>query len=115
MTSIPLTQQRQSATIHPTLPTTSNVENGDGKPDVSRPDSDDHSTTQQPSQPNQSLRVVPVRHPWRWVGIAVVLVLLAQFVPGLATNPGWDWPTFAQYFAANSVVRALGVTLQLTA
>ncbi|MFI9380420.1 amino acid ABC transporter permease [Kutzneria sp. NPDC052558] len=61
------------------------------------------------------LRVVPARYPWRWVGIAVVLVLLAQFVHGLATNPGWDWPTFAAFFASGAVVTALGVTLQLTA
>ena len=61
------------------------------------------------------LRVVPARYPWRWVGIAVVLVLLAQFVHGLATNPGWDWPTFAAFFASGAVVTALGVTLLLTA
>jgi len=61
------------------------------------------------------LRVVPARYPLRWAGIAVVLVLLAQFVHGLATNPGWDWPTFATFFASGAVVTALGVTLQLTA
>ncbi|WP_249227103.1 amino acid ABC transporter permease [Kutzneria sp. CA-103260] len=61
------------------------------------------------------LRVVPARYPWRWVGIAVVLVLLAQFAHGLATNPGWDWPTFAAFFASGAIVTALGVTLQLTA
>lgn len=60
------------------------------------------------------LKVVPARHPWRWVGVVVVLVLVAQFVNGLATNPGWDWPTFAQYFTASSILRAVGVTLQLT-
>ncbi|GAA3436613.1 amino acid ABC transporter permease [Kutzneria kofuensis] len=61
------------------------------------------------------LRVVPARYPLRWAGIAVVLVLLAQFVHGLATNPGWDWPTFAAFFASGAVVTALGTTLQLTA
>ncbi|MBB5959195.1 polar amino acid transport system permease protein [Saccharothrix tamanrassetensis] len=61
------------------------------------------------------LRVVPARHPWRWVGIVAVLVLLAQFVNGLATNPGWDWPTFARYFTAESILRAVGLTLELTA
>jgi polar amino acid transport system permease protein len=35
--------------------------------------------------------VVPARHPWRWVGTAVVLALVAQLAHGLATNPGWDW------------------------
>lgn len=41
------------------------------------------------------LVVAPRRHPWRWVGVVVVLVLLAQLVNGLVTNPAWDWPTFA--------------------
>ncbi|AHH94745.1 amino acid ABC transporter permease [Kutzneria viridogrisea] len=60
------------------------------------------------------LPVVPARHPWRWVGVAVVLVLLAQFVHGLVTNPGWDWPTFAEFFTSGTILRAVGVTLQLT-
>ncbi|MEU5693928.1 amino acid ABC transporter permease [Actinosynnema sp. NPDC020468] len=60
------------------------------------------------------LKVVPTRHPWRWVGIVVVLVLVAMFVNGLITNPGWDWPTFFRFFTAESILRAVGVTLQLT-
>jgi polar amino acid transport system permease protein len=58
--------------------------------------------------------VVAARHPWRWVGTVVVLVLVAQFVHGLATNAGWDWGTFAGYFFERSVMQALLVTLQLT-
>ncbi|MEU0505931.1 amino acid ABC transporter permease [Nocardia sp. NPDC005998] len=53
-------------------------------------------------------------HPWRWVISAITLVLLAQFIHGLATNPGWDWSTFAKYFTAKSVLSALKVTLELT-
>jgi polar amino acid transport system permease protein len=33
---------------------------------------------------------------------------------GLATNPGWDWPTFGGYFFERSVLHALPVTLELT-
>ncbi|RJO69125.1 amino acid ABC transporter permease [Nocardia panacis] len=54
------------------------------------------------------------RHPWRWVGSGVALLLVAQFAHGLITNPGWDWPTFGQYFTASSVLAALRVTLELT-
>jgi polar amino acid transport system permease protein len=60
------------------------------------------------------LPVVARRHPWRWVGVAVVLVLLAMFIHGLATNPGWDWPTFFQFFATRTIFSALWVTVQLT-
>ncbi|WP_225728641.1 MULTISPECIES: amino acid ABC transporter permease [unclassified Nocardia] len=59
--------------------------------------------------------VARTRHPWRWVGSAVALLLVAQFAHGLITNPGWDWPTFAKYFTARSVLLALKVTLELTA
>ena len=60
------------------------------------------------------LRVVPTRHPWRWVVAAAALVLVAQFVHGLVVNPGWDWATFAQYFTAPSVLSALRTTIELT-
>ncbi|GAA2715046.1 amino acid ABC transporter permease [Actinoplanes palleronii] len=58
--------------------------------------------------------VVPARHPWRWAGTALVLVLLAQLGHGLATNPGWEWGTFTGYFLEKSVIDALLVTLELT-
>ncbi|MCB5909871.1 amino acid ABC transporter permease [Streptomyces pinistramenti] len=61
-----------------------------------------------------ALKVVPVRHPWRWVAIAVTAVLLAQFAHGLITNPAWEWGVFAQFFTAQTVLKAVGITLQLT-
>ncbi|MFI6832281.1 amino acid ABC transporter permease [Kribbella sp. NPDC050241] len=64
--------------------------------------------------PDGDLPVVGRRHPWRWVGVGVVLVLLAMFVHGLATNPGWDWPTFFQFFTTRTIFSALWVTVQLT-
>ncbi|MGX7727769.1 amino acid ABC transporter permease [Rhodococcus sp. 2H158] len=60
------------------------------------------------------LVVAPTRHPLRWLVAALTLVLVAQFVHGLATNPGWDWATFARYFTAQSVLSALVVTIELT-
>ncbi|MFE4171724.1 amino acid ABC transporter permease [Streptomyces sp. NPDC056909] len=62
-----------------------------------------------------ALKVVPARHYWRWVAGAAALVVVAQFVHGLATNPGWDWETFFLYLSTDSVLRAVWVTLQLTA
>ncbi|MER2225397.1 MAG: amino acid ABC transporter permease, partial [Rhodococcus sp. (in: high G+C Gram-positive bacteria)] len=60
--------------------------------------------------PDSELVVARTWHPLRWVISAVVLVLLAQFIHGLVVNPGWDWPTFAQYFTAKSVLAALWMT-----
>lgn len=68
-----------------------------------------------PSPPGAGeLTVVAARHPWRWAATAAALVLLAQLVHGLVTNPGWDWPTFTGYFFEKSVMQALLVTLELT-
>ncbi|POX37371.1 amino acid ABC transporter permease [Streptomyces sp. Ru73] len=61
-----------------------------------------------------ALKVVPVRHPARWVAVALTAVLLAQFVHGLVTNPGWEWGVFAQFFTTETILRAVGTTLQLT-
>ncbi|MFJ9850733.1 amino acid ABC transporter permease [Streptomyces sp. NPDC101150] len=58
--------------------------------------------------------VVPVRHPWRWAAVAVTAVLIAQFLHGLITNPAWEWGVFAQFFAADTVLKAVWTTLQLT-
>ncbi|MFD9074890.1 amino acid ABC transporter permease [Streptomyces lasiicapitis] len=60
------------------------------------------------------LRVVPARHYWRWAAGAAVLVLTAQFAHGLVTNPAWEWEVFFRYVTADSVLRAVWVTLQLT-
>ncbi|MFJ9948007.1 amino acid ABC transporter permease [Kitasatospora sp. NPDC091207] len=60
------------------------------------------------------LRTVPARHPLRWaVGLAA-LVVLVQFAHGLYTNPGWDWDTFQVYFSADTILRAVGRTIELT-
>jgi polar amino acid transport system permease protein len=64
--------------------------------------------------PPPTPKVVAARHPLRWVGIAVVLVLLSQFVHGLVTNAGWDWATFARFVTAKSILDAVVVTLELT-
>lgn len=33
----------------------------------------------------------PVRHPWRWVAIAVIAVLVAMMIHSFLTNKKWDW------------------------
>ncbi|RDG39647.1 amino acid ABC transporter permease [Streptomyces corynorhini] len=62
-----------------------------------------------------ALKVVPARHYWRWVAGAAALVVVAQFGHGLLTNPGWEWDIFFLYLTADTVLKAVWVTLQLTA
>ncbi len=38
------------------------------------------------------IKAVPVRHPWRWVAIAVIAVLAAMFLHLVLTNPAFNWP-----------------------
>ncbi|MBF6241007.1 amino acid ABC transporter permease [Nocardia otitidiscaviarum] len=66
------------------------------------------------SADDDGLPVARTWHPWRWAVASAALVLIAQFAHGLITNPGWDWPTFATYFTADSVLKALWLTIELT-
>lgn len=58
--------------------------------------------------------IIPARHPARWVGTAVVGLVLAAILYSLFTNPRWEWGVVAQWFTAESVIRGLGETLKLT-
>ena len=60
-------------------------------------------------------RVIPARHPWRWVGTAVVALGVAGIAWSLATNPRWEWGVVAQWFTAQSIVDGLLEPLKLTA
>ncbi|CAI9405648.1 MULTISPECIES: amino acid ABC transporter permease [Aestuariimicrobium] len=37
------------------------------------------------------LRAAPVRHPWRWVLVFLILVVAAMMVRSFITNPRWEW------------------------
>ncbi|GAA4962980.1 amino acid ABC transporter permease [Kineococcus glutinatus] len=60
------------------------------------------------------VRVLPARHPWRWVATAAVAVLVAMAANALVTNDAWDWPTVGDFLLSTSVLRSLWFTLQLT-
>lgn len=83
-------------------------------PSAGTPDGPPAPKVAEPGTDHGELTVVPARHPWRWVAVAVTAVLIAQFVSGLVTNPGWEWDVFAQFFAAPVILKAVWLTLQLT-
>ncbi|MFI9245104.1 amino acid ABC transporter permease [Streptomyces sp. NPDC053086] len=60
-------------------------------------------------------RVRPVRRPGRWITTAVVLVLVAQILHGLVTNPFYQWGRFGYWFLRPAVLDGLLVTLEVTA
>ncbi|WP_258066534.1 amino acid ABC transporter permease [Arthrobacter sp. GMC3] len=56
----------------------------------------------------------PVRHPWRWVGAAVILLVAALAIQSMTTNPKFYWGTFRTYLFDVLVIQGVGWTLILT-
>lgn len=59
-------------------------------------------------------RIIPLRHPRRWVGGVVVLVLAAMLAHSLVTNPRFQWDVVAKYFGSHVILTGLLRTLELT-
>ncbi|MBM9509247.1 amino acid ABC transporter permease [Actinacidiphila acididurans] len=78
-------------------------------PEASPPASDKES-----GRP-EAQRVIPLRHPWRWVLTALVLVVLAQIGHGLVTNRFFQWDRFRYWFLRPVILDGLVVTLKVTA
>ena len=57
---------------------------------------------------------VPLRHPWRWVTAAVILIVTGLFLYGAATNEAYGWGTFNKYLLDERIVRGVWVTIELT-
>ncbi|MER5527791.1 amino acid ABC transporter permease [Streptomyces sp. NPDC002677] len=67
------------------------------------------------SKPVKTQRVQPLRRPGRWIATAVVLVVVAQFAHGLATNPFYQWDRFRYWFLRPTILDGLVITLEVTA
>ncbi|MCL6737962.1 amino acid ABC transporter permease [Streptomyces neyagawaensis] len=67
-----------------------------------------------PSKEPAAQRVLPLRRPGRWIATAVVLVLAAQFVHGLVSNPFYQWDRFGYWFFRPTILDGLLVTLEVT-
>ena len=61
------------------------------------------------------INAVPLRRPGRVLAAAIVIVLLALFVYGAATNSAYDWQTVGKYLFDQRVSQAAFITLLLTA
>ncbi|MDS0135967.1 MULTISPECIES: amino acid ABC transporter permease [unclassified Amycolatopsis] len=64
--------------------------------------------------PEETLRIVPARHPLTWIAAAVVAVLVAMAGHALITNKAFDWPTFTRFVFQKSILEAVALTLELT-
>ncbi|MFF0038768.1 amino acid ABC transporter permease [Streptomyces mirabilis] len=70
------------------------------------------STTE--PRPSAAQRVLPLRHPGRWIASAIVLVVVTQIVHGLATNPFFQWDRFQYWFLRPTILDGLLITLEVT-
>ncbi|WP_329400515.1 amino acid ABC transporter permease [Streptomyces lydicus] len=66
-------------------------------------------------RPLSAQRVLPLRRPGRWIATAIVLVLVAQIVHGLVTNPFYQWDRFQYWFLRPTILDGLLITLEVTA
>ena len=62
----------------------------------------------------ENIRAVPVRHPGRWVAVAVIAVLAAMLIHMLLTNPNLEWSTVRKYLFSQIILRGVWMTIKLT-
>jgi polar amino acid transport system permease protein len=59
-------------------------------------------------------RVVPLRHPWRWVGSAAIAVVIAMFVHMLVTNDAFQWTFMVHNMFRRPVLNGARTSVLLT-
>ncbi len=70
--------------------------------------------TKETEPPAEELIVVPVRHPGRWVAVAVIGVLVAMLVHSLVQNPAWQWDYVRGYVTFGEIMSGVWLTIELT-
>ena len=70
-----------------------------------------HNPTQTATE---TLTVVPLRHPWRWVGAAVIVYFLLSVADLLITNDRWHWHIVGQYLFSKPILKGVLATIILT-
>ncbi|MFJ9029666.1 amino acid ABC transporter permease [Streptomyces sp. NPDC102274] len=68
-----------------------------------------------PPGPDEISRIVPRRHPGRWLSAALALLGLAMIVNSVVRNERFQWSVVSQYFTTPAVLDGLLLTLWLTA
>jgi polar amino acid transport system permease protein len=70
--------------------------------------------TSAPRARPEAIQAVPVRHPGRWVAVAVIVVLTAMFVHMLVTNEQFQWTFLIDNAFRPNIVRGVYTTIALT-
>ena len=67
-----------------------------------------------PAEAHADEPIVRLRHPWRWVAVAVLAVYGAVLVKFLVTSPELRWDLVSGYIFEASILKGLVMTLKLT-
>ena len=66
-----------------------------------------------PSAQSVAIKAIKLRHPWRAIAAALLILIFVLFVIDAAQRPAYDWPSVAQYVFDRRISQAAFVTLQL--
>lgn len=67
------------------------------------------------AMPAEKIKAIPLRHPWRNLVAAVLLVASISFLYDASHREIYDWATFTHYLFNHRVLTGVIVTLELTA
>jgi polar amino acid transport system permease protein len=59
-------------------------------------------------------KIVALKHPWRLVGAALTLVVIAALVKQCITQPGFQWDVVGKHLFASDVLHGVKITILLT-
>ncbi|MDQ6710852.1 MAG: amino acid ABC transporter permease [Candidatus Dormibacteraeota bacterium] len=62
----------------------------------------------------ETIKAIPVRHPWRWLSAVAVLAFAGSAVYTVVTAPALRWSIVGQYIFQGLILRGIVVTLELT-
>jgi polar amino acid transport system permease protein len=62
----------------------------------------------------EPIKAVPVRHPWRWVAMVVIAILVAMFAHLLVTNPAFEWKFMVNHMFRPPIIEGVRTTILLT-
>jgi polar amino acid transport system permease protein len=65
-------------------------------------------------EPPEEIQAVPVRHPGRWIGAALVALVAASLIRSAIDNPNFHWDVVGDYLFDQRILDGLVKTIQLT-
>lgn len=71
-------------------------------------------TTTPTVDPHSEEPIVRLRHPWRWVAVAVIALYVAEGISFVVTSDAMRWDLVGGYLFEESILRGLWMTVKLT-